>query len=82
MEDHGFMELEQRKAFLIKFCYWGGIALCAYMAVECLLPVLFSFVAAYTLLQWDLLYHIIILDDLGLSAGEVGEQIYGAGISQ
>lgn len=49
MENHGFMELEQRKAFLIKFCYWGVIALCIYMAVKFLLPVLFPFVAAYAI---------------------------------
>ncbi len=49
MEDHGFMELEQRKAFLIKFCYWGVIGLCTYMAVKFLLPVLFPFAAAYAI---------------------------------
>ena len=49
MEDHGFMELERRKAFLIKLCYWGVIALCTYMAVKFLLPVLFPFTAAYAI---------------------------------
>lgn len=49
MDDHGLMKLEQRKAFLIKFCYWGVIALCAYMIVKFLLPVLFPIVAAYAI---------------------------------
>lgn len=38
---------EQRREFLIKFMYWGVIALCVYGVGKYLLPVLFPFVLAF-----------------------------------
>ncbi len=41
------VKTEQQKAFLIKFCYWGSVALCVYAVLKYLFPVLFPFVLAY-----------------------------------
>lgn len=47
MENQKQTLMEQRKDFLIKFCYWGVVILCAYAALRYLLPVLFPFVLAF-----------------------------------
>ena len=39
--------MERKKDFLIWFGYWGVVAVCVYMALKHLLPVLFPFVLAF-----------------------------------
>lgn len=47
MGDQDVLKMQQRKDFLIKFCYWAVIAVCIYAVVKYLLPVVFPFVLAY-----------------------------------
>lgn len=47
MDDQDLVKTEQQKAFLIKFCYWGSVALCVYAVLKYLFPVLFPFVLAF-----------------------------------
>lgn len=47
MYDQDLVKTEQQKAFLIKFCYWGSVALCVYAVLKYLFPVLFPFVLAF-----------------------------------
>lgn len=47
MGEQDVMKMQQRKDFLIKFCYWAVIAVCVYAVFKYLLPVLFPFVLAY-----------------------------------
>ena len=47
MSDQDVLKMQQRKDFLIKFCYWAVIVVCVYAVFKYLLPVLFPFVLAY-----------------------------------
>lgn len=47
MGDQDVLKMQQRKDFLIKFCYWAVIVVCIYAVFKYLLPVLFPFVLAY-----------------------------------
>ena len=47
MGERDVLKMQQRKDFLIKFCYWAVIAVCIYAVFKYLLPVLFPFVLAY-----------------------------------
>ncbi len=47
MGEQDVLKMQQRKDFLIKFCYWAVIAVCVYAVFKYLLPVLFPFVLAY-----------------------------------
>ena len=47
MDEQNVLKMQQRKDFLIKFCYWVVIAVCVYAVFKYLLPVLFPFVLAY-----------------------------------
>ncbi len=47
MGEQDVLKMQQRKDFLIKFCYWAVIAVCIYAVFKYLLPVLFPFVLAY-----------------------------------
>lgn len=47
MGEQDVLKMQQRKDFLIKFCYWTVITVCIYAVLKYLLPVLFSFVLAY-----------------------------------
>lgn len=42
-----WVKMEQKKVFLIRFCYWSAVAVCVYIALKYLLPVLFPFILAY-----------------------------------
>ncbi len=41
------LKMQQRKDFLVKFCYWAVIAVYVYAVFKYLLPVQFPFVLAY-----------------------------------
>lgn len=47
MGDQDVLKMQQKKDFLIKFCYWAVIAVYIYSVFKYLLPVLFPFVLAY-----------------------------------
>lgn len=47
MGEQDVLKMQQRKDFLIKFCYWAVIAVCVYAVFKYLLPVLFPFALAY-----------------------------------
>lgn len=47
MGEQELLKIQQRKNFVIKFCYWAVIAVCIYTGLKYLLPVLFPFVLAY-----------------------------------
>lgn len=47
MGEQELLKIQQRKNFVIKFCYWAVIAVCIYTELKYLLPVLFPFVLAY-----------------------------------
>ena len=42
MGEQDVLKMQQRKDFLIKFCYWAVITVCVYAVFKYLLPVLFS----------------------------------------
>lgn len=41
MGDQDMLKMQQRKDFLIKFCYWAVIAVCIYAVFKYLLPLFF-----------------------------------------
>ena len=47
MDEQDVMKMQQRKDFLVKFCYWAVIAVCIYAVSKYLLPVLFPFLLAF-----------------------------------